>query len=226
MSWLRVNAVSLIVCHVLVASGCATWSNRTKTIVATVGSGIVAGTIAANLAPKDEQPLGHAALWGGSTAAVVGITSLFIFDEQKRSDEFERQIQVLRKELEVYRNPRSSSDMSVDGVPAFPKEIPQGLKGLVDPGRWTYTRLPQNTWRWHGTHAVIRECEKFEFIPPRLRLGVTEPEAKLPQEDSSNEEKPIPVGAKQQGMKSEQGSKENQSSLLREEEGENNENEK
>ena len=152
-------------------SGCATWSNRTKAIVSSVGAGLVVGTIAANLAPEDEKPLAHGALWGGPTAAAVGIISQFVFDEQKKSEEWERQLEVLKKELDVYRNPRLEGNSSLEGVPAFPKQIPNSLTGLVDPGSWKYTRLPQNTWRWHGSHAVVRECEKFEFIPPRLRLG-------------------------------------------------------
>lgn len=191
-------------------SGCATWSNRTKAIVSSVGAGIVAGTIAANLAPEDEKPWAHGALWGGPTAAAVGIISQFVFDEQKKSEEWERQLEVLKKELDVYRNPRAEGNSSLEGVPLFPKQIPNSLTGLVDPGSWKYTRLPQNTWRWHGTHAVVRECEKFEFIPPRLRLGFPveglgtreaeshqtkgdqeSPTEKKPGLDSSKKEKPL-----------------------------------
>lgn len=186
-------------------TGCATWSNRTKSIVASVGTGLVVGTVAACLAPGDEHAIAHGAMWGGPSAAAVGITSLFIFDEQKRSEEFERQNQVLKKELDVYRNPTLGAESSLDGTPSFPKQIPQGLQGLVDPGKWTYTRLPKNTWRWHGTHAVVRECEKFEFIPPRLKLGFSEPELML------NEDQKVGEGAEGESVSGKDASQQKKS---------------
>jgi hypothetical protein len=103
----------------------------------------------------------------------MGVAGLFIFDEQKKSSELERQNEALRKEIDVYRADAQSATngVALQGVPNFPKEIPDPLKGLVEPGKWTYTRFPANTWKWNGTQSVVRECEKFDFIPPRLKIG-------------------------------------------------------
>lgn len=160
---------------VLIASfvlgGCAT-TNRTKTLVGMIAGGAVGSAVGYLTAPQGTDPAMHSSYWGLAGAAAMGVAGLFLFDEQKKSSDLERQVEGLKKEIAVYRSEGSTENASqVQGTPQFPKEIPAPLKGLVEPGKWTYIRNPANTWRWTGSHSVVRECERFEFIPPRLKVG-------------------------------------------------------
>jgi gas vesicle protein len=157
----------------LLFGGCAT-TNRTKTLLGMLAGGAVGTTVGFLTTPVGTDPVMHGTYWGLAGAAVMGAAGLFIFDEQKRSSELERQNESLKKELDVYRTDAqvATDGVSLQGTPNFPKEIPDPLRGLVEPGKWTYTRFPANTWKWNGTQSVVRECEKFEFIPPRLKIGV------------------------------------------------------
>lgn len=163
--------VSILVSS-LSLGGCAT-TNRTKTLIGMLAGGAVGSTVGYVSTPSGTNPAMHSAYWGLAGAAAMGVAGLFIFDEQKKSSDLERQNEALRKEIDVYRADAqiANNGINVQGVPKFPKEIPDPLKGLVEPGKWTYTRFPANTWKWNGTQSVVRECEKFEFIPPRLKIG-------------------------------------------------------
>ncbi len=152
-----------------VSSGCATWSNRTKTIVATIGTGIVVGTVASQFAPQGEQPVAHAMIWGGPSAAAAGIISLFIFDEEKRSTEFERQMGVLKKELDSLRGESTGSSQPTllyETSAPFGEAVPNEYKKLVSPGQWSVYRL--NQWVSQGENTLIHQDRMLKLIPPVL----------------------------------------------------------
>lgn len=170
------NVKSLLTLIVLVSSSinCAT-TNRTKTLIGMLAGAAVGGAVGYVTTPSGTDETMHSVYWGLAGAVATGVGGLFIFDEQKKSEELERQVSVLKKEVDLYQSgsQASSQGISENGIPTFPKEVPAPLQGLVEPGKWTHTRMPPNTWRWNGTHSVVRECEKFELIPPRIRLGIS-----------------------------------------------------
>lgn len=164
---LRISA--LLLAGLLIFSGCATLSNRQKTLLTMLGAGVVAGTAGAMLAPSDEKPLGHAALWGGVAAATTGAIGLFVFDEQKRSEEFQRENSVMRKEISAFRDEGSSSHeptLLYETNAPFGKEIPSEYSGLVKPGRWSVYRL--NQWVNQGEGTIIHQDRLVKLIPPQL----------------------------------------------------------
>lgn len=161
------NRIILIIL-VSTLSSCATMSNRTKTIVTSIGAGIVAGTIAANLAPKDENPIAHAAVWGGSTAAATAIVGLFIFDEQSRSYEFERKLQVSESELAVFRSEsKEGNHLLYDSESALGRDLPSEYKSLVRPGKWSIYRI--NQWISQGENNFVHQDKIIRIEPPQFQ---------------------------------------------------------
>ncbi len=155
--------------YILTLSGCATMSNRTKTILTSVGAGLVAGTIAANLAPKDENPAVHAAVWGGSTAAATAIAGLFVFDEQKRSDELNRKLQIAESELSALRGESSEKEARLiyDSDSAMGRELPNEYRNLVRPGKWSLYRV--NQWVAQGENTLVHQDRILQIQPPQFQ---------------------------------------------------------
>ncbi len=161
MKWLLATLIML-------NTGCATMSNRTKTIVTAVGVGLVAGTIAANMAPKDENPMAHAAVWGGAATAGTAVAGLFLFDEQARSKEFERKLVVAESELAIFRG-ESSTDQQViyDSDSALGRELPSEYRSLVRPGKWSLYRT--NQWISQGENVLVHQDKILKIEPPQFQ---------------------------------------------------------
>ncbi len=158
-------AVIISVC----ACACATTSNRTKIITTMVVGAVLGGTVGAMSAPKNEQAAAHGLLWGGVTAASVGVAGLFIFDEQKRSAEFERQGVLLRKELDAVRGEGAGyhgPQLLYESNAPFGKDIPTEYQPLVRPGQWSVYKL--NQWIPHGEGLLIHQDRMVKLVPPQL----------------------------------------------------------
>lgn len=166
---MRVMDTVLLAGIVLAQSGCATMSNRTKTLLFMGGIGVAAASVGYVVAPQDTRPEMSAAYFGAVGAAAAGAAGLFIFDEQKRADELERQNEVMRKELSAFREEGGSSrepQLLYETSAPFGKEIPTEYQGLVRPGHWSVYRL--NQWVQQGEGTVIHQDRLLKLVPPLL----------------------------------------------------------
>ena len=140
----------------------------------------IGGTIGAVTAPPDEKAYGHAALWGGLSAAAMGLVGLFIFDEQARSDGFKRESELLRKENESCK--KELSGESLLGVYKLERDedlLPPHLRGLIRPSEAQITRVR----RWtpvdddpltlRSPHVILK------LQPSQLVPGVVTPDINL-----------------------------------------------
>jgi hypothetical protein len=132
------------------------------------GTAVVVGTIGALSAPSDEEPLAHAAMWGGSASAVAGVASLFIFDEQARANEALRQSEILKKELDSLRGEGTGSEPKLlyETSAPFGKEVPHEYHNLVSPGKWSVYQL--NQWVMQGEGTLIHQDRMIRLVPPTL----------------------------------------------------------
>ncbi|OFZ53260.1 MAG: hypothetical protein A2428_11810 [Bdellovibrionales bacterium RIFOXYC1_FULL_54_43] len=149
-------------------SGCASMSNRSKTLVAMGVAGIAAGTLGAMSAPAGEQPIAHAALWGGGAAAIVGVTGLFIFDEQARSREYERQLNVAKQEIDAIRWGAGANEEKLifESSGTQDKAIPDELKKLLSPG---WVRVYQTSmWVKQGDDSLVHQDKIVRIKKPQL----------------------------------------------------------
>ena len=153
------------------ATGCAT--NRAKTLLLMGGVGVVAAGAAYVMTPQDERPEMHALYGGAIGAAAAGVAGLFIFDEQKRSEELDRQATVMRRELEAFRDEGGGSHeprLLYETSAPFGKDIPGEYRALVRPGHWSVYRL--NQWVSQGEGAMIHQDRMVKLVPPQLNPKV------------------------------------------------------
>lgn len=150
-------------------TGCATMSNRTKTILSMIGVGVVAGTIAANIAPKDENPVAHAAVWGGGAAAVTGVAGMYIFDEQKKREELDRKLEITQKELSAFRNESETNGtpVEVESESGLSRDLPTEYKGLVRPGKWSIYKI--SNWVSQGENSLVHQDKILRIDPPQFQ---------------------------------------------------------
>ena len=159
--------VTLVVA--LMACSCASMPNRTKTILTMVGTGLVVGTIAANRAPVEENPGTIGFLWGGSSAALAGAISLYVFDEQHRSEIFEKQLNASQKEVDVLRGEgdgRSPAPI-FDSESGLERQLPKEYQGLVQPGKWSIYKI--NSWVSQGDNTLVHQDKMVRIIPPQFK---------------------------------------------------------
>jgi len=150
------------------AGGCAT-TNRTKTLLLMAGLGAASAGVGYSVAPRDERPEMHALYWGAAGAAVAGVAGLFLFDEQKRADELERQATVMRKELDAFRDEGGASHeprLLYETSAPFGRDIPDEYQALVRPGRWSVYKL--NQWVAQGEGTLVHHDRMVKLVPPQL----------------------------------------------------------
>ena len=152
----------------IIASGCASMPNRTKTILTMVGTGLIVGTIAANRAPVDENPGTIGFLWGGNAAAVAGIISLYVFDEQHRSEVLEKQLSSSQKEVDVLRGEGEGASRApiFDSETGLERQLPKEYRGLVQPGKWSIYKI--DNWISQGENTVVHQDKMVRIIPPQF----------------------------------------------------------
>lgn len=171
-------AVSLVILNGFVAtalSGCASMSNRTKTILTMSGVGLAAGTIGALTAPEEENPLAHGMLWSASGAAAAGVVSLFLYDSEARFAEVEAKNKKIAVELASYKKQFEPQLISEEALSMNGARIGGGgaggklqgrLHGIVSPGSVKVYKLDQ--WIDEGENVLIHQDQKIELVPPSL----------------------------------------------------------
>jgi hypothetical protein len=132
----------------------------------TVGAG--AGVVGYNTAPPGENPYAHGALWAGAAAAATGILGLYVFDEQKRSRELERQVEIANKEISALRGmPGSGEEVLVSSSQGFGgQDLPEELKTLLDPG-W-FKIYQTSKWVKQGDDTLIHQDKIVRIKKPQL----------------------------------------------------------
>ncbi len=171
----------------ILTSSCATMSNRTKTILTMAGAGIVAGSIGAYFAPSDEKSYAHAAMWGGSAAAVSGLVSLYVFDEQSKSEELDRKLKLAERENRSLRGEGdvSRTQMIYDSDSSLERDLPPEYRSLVQPGKWSVYGVDQ--WVMSGENEIIHQDKKVRLILPQFKpKGEKTPEMKPITHDGGN----------------------------------------
>jgi len=161
---LGVGAVFMVTA-LLMASGCASMSNRTKTITTMVIAGAGAGVMGALLAPKEDSRLPHGLLWGASAAASTGIIGLFVFDEEARRKEAELKADKITKELAAYRE-ESAPELVATNRAGLEKPLPVRFKHLVTPGGWSLFKVDR--WVTSSENELVHQDMIFRFHQPQL----------------------------------------------------------
>ena len=165
----------------IVTSGCASMSNRTKTITGVVIAGTGAGALGALLAPKEENRAMHGVFWGASAAAVSGIAGLFIFDEEARRKEAELKADKITKELAAYRE-ESAPELVATNRAGLNKPLPERFKHLVTPGAWSLYKVDR--WATTSESELVHQDMIFRFHQPQLN-PTGKPMAETPSERST-----------------------------------------
>jgi len=127
-------------------------------------AGAAGAVVGASTAPPGENPSGHASLWAGVSAGAAAIASLFIFDEQARSESFEKQNSSLQKALSSLNG--NSSELIFQNNQSFSKDLPQEYKSLIQPGQWSIYKLDQ--WSVQGENTLIHQDKMIKLQPPGL----------------------------------------------------------
>ncbi|MBK8204729.1 MAG: hypothetical protein IPK68_21300 [Bdellovibrionales bacterium] len=98
---LKMKAMRLILVG-LFLNACAT---HRQSQLSSMGVGaILGGSLGAMSAPKDESKLTHGALWAGLLSSTLAIASLYLFDNQKATQDFKAESESLKLELMKLRN--------------------------------------------------------------------------------------------------------------------------
>ncbi len=178
---------AMVLIALVAASGCATMSNRTKTLLLMGGAGLAAGTAGAMLAPQGERPALHGILWGGAAAAATGAAGLFVFDEQARREAAEVRIAKLEKELGSFGEETAPELLATNRL-GVEKPLPAKFRHLVTPGQWSLYKVDR--WLSSNDSELVHQDMIFRFNQPQLNpsgkpLAGTAPETK-PTEERTN----------------------------------------
>lgn len=187
-----VGSVILIV--QILCSGCAT-TNRTKTLIGMLAGGAVGAAIGYPTTPTGTDPAMHSAYVGMAGAVAMGVAGLFLFDEQKNSQELERKLRVAQAEISGLRGEeRLSQEILYEGRAPVGRSVPKQYQGLVTPGSWQVYKL--NQWVKSGDSTLIHQDRMMRLTPAVFspnQLGNVEKTAVVPSEaqtiDSQGEEK-------------------------------------
>jgi hypothetical protein len=175
--------IAIVVVTLATASGCATMSNRSKTLLFMLGAGAVGAAIGSQTAPDGTSPVAEAAFLGGLSAAAAGGAGLFIFDEQKRADDIERQNLILKEELGAYRGGTDGEggggELTEQGRVNLEGDLPPDLQDFVHKGRFKHKQYLDRRKNWvvKSDNYMVRECEAFELQPESLRVPGPAPAA-------------------------------------------------
>lgn len=146
---------------------CAT--NRAKSLTFMAAVGGAAATAGALSAPPEEQSGMHAVFWGAVGAAVAGVVGLFVFDEQSRSEELERKLEVSKRELDAFRGEMDGTSQSslIQSDSALGKNLPPEYRDLVKPGKWSLYKI--NTWVSQGENTLVHQDKMLRIEPPQFQ---------------------------------------------------------
>ncbi len=150
----------------LMVSSCAT-TKRQKQILS-IGSGFVAGGVVGSTStPSAENPTMHGVLWGGLTAALTSVISLYVFDQQSEVDKFKEETKALKLELSKLKKMQEPQLIS-KGKGLFKSPLPKEALRLIQPGEWRKYAIDQWIQDQGNPNIWLHYNEMFEFIPPSV----------------------------------------------------------
>ena len=148
-----------------ILSGCASVSNRNKTLLFMGGAFVGGATVGALRAPDDESLTLHGALVGGIAAATAGILGLFLFDEQGKRIEAEQHQASIQKEYDDYKKEHEPILLS-EGNLGVGAPLPDEVKSLVKPGAWWLYK--DDRWIQTNDLEIVHQNFIFRMQTPLL----------------------------------------------------------
>ena len=149
----------------LFLNSCAT---HRQSQLSSMGVGaILGGSIGAIMAPKDESKLTHGALWAGILSSTLALASLYVFDNQKASDDFKAESESLKLELMKFKKSEAPRLLS-QGSGLFSKSLPDEARKLISPGEWRKYSVDQWVQDSGNPNTWLHYNLMYEFIPPSL----------------------------------------------------------
>ena len=149
----------------LFLNACAT---HRQSQLSSMGVGaILGGTMGAMSAPKDESKLTHGALWAGLFSSTLAIASLYLFDNQKDSQDFKAESESLKLELMKFKKSEAPRLLS-QGTGLFNHSLPDEARKLISPGEWRKYSVDQWVQDSGNPNTWLHYNLMYEFIPPSL----------------------------------------------------------
>ena len=145
--------------------GCATFSNRSKTLLLMGGAGAIAASFGAAIAPEGENRGAHAFLWGGGAAALAGAIGLFAFDEEAKSKEAAARAERLQKDLAACTQESAPEILATNQV-GMEKPLPSKFRNLITPGQWSLYKVDR--WVSSTESELVHQDLVFRFSQPQL----------------------------------------------------------
>jgi hypothetical protein len=91
-------------------TGCATLSNRDKTLLSMGGAAVVGSLIGLATTPNDGTSRAmHSLYFGAIGASLAGVSGLYVFDDQKKNDLLKNQIDAQQKQINAIRDDGGNS---------------------------------------------------------------------------------------------------------------------
>lgn len=170
----KLKSIFVVWISIQLLCSCAS-TNRSKTLITMSLVGLAAGAVGALTAPQNEQAALHGAFWGTVGAAASGAAGMYIFDEQSKSEDLEKENLVLKKTLDALRGDSVGAEQKLLYQTSAPigKEVPTEYRNLVKPGRWSVYQL--NSWVEQGENTIVHQDRMMRLDPPALAPNVLEP---------------------------------------------------
>lgn len=153
-----------LVCSVFLLSSCAT-TNKTKTVIAMIASGIVAGTIDANLSDHGGSFNSHSTAVGLGVASLVGVGSMYYFDDEKKRIESDRKLEVAQQEIRALHGEEELNSNAT--ASSLEKDLPSEYRSLVKPGKWEIYHL--NNWVSQTDGTFIHQDKMIRITNPTFQ---------------------------------------------------------
>jgi hypothetical protein len=165
------KSIFILVLGSIFLASCAS-SNRSKTMGLTLAAGSLGAIYGASQADYKPQ---NAMMFGAVAAAIAATAGQFIFDEEKRAEEF----RLKSLELQTRLDGSSQSDLSdqtskilSQGQSVFSEaSLPEEYQHLVRPGGWKIFEI--NRWVKKGTNRLVLESKLIEFTPPQIQPNLS-----------------------------------------------------
>lgn len=156
--------VPFLICLAFILSSCAT-TNKSKTLIAMIASGVVAGTIDANLGDHGGSFNSHSTSVGLGVASLVGVGAMYYFDDESKRIESERKLEVAQHEIRSYRGDDAlNASMTASSLE---KDLPSEYRSLVKPGKWEIYQL--NNWISQTDGTFIHQDKMIRITNPSFQ---------------------------------------------------------
>lgn len=164
MSQLNFKIKNLIfISGFLFLSACSTTSNRQKTLALTaaaVGAGYIIGQ------QKQNNKEANSLLYAGVLGTTAAVSGMYIFDEEKRSEEIRAENLKLKTQLDEFDHSMGDSSKYSYNSLFTNTDIPEDVKNLIRPGQVKTYKL--NQWVREGSNRLVLKTDVIEFIEPKL----------------------------------------------------------